>query len=107
MTIDRRLYNARTEHVGFAPIKQGHGGAGAVGYSFVACLSRLTIDHASLSRRGIQGGGGVIVPCIAIVGRTAAPRVPTIRTKDVGFSPSIRQTSCACTEDGIYLSLLQ
>ena len=25
---------------------------GGGGYSFVACLSRLTLDHASLSRRG-------------------------------------------------------
>ena len=27
------------------------GGAGGEAYSFVACLSRLTIDHVSLSRR--------------------------------------------------------
>ena len=27
------------------------GGIGGGGYSFVACLSHLTIDHASLSRR--------------------------------------------------------
>ena len=40
------------------------GGAGGGAYSFVACLSHLTIDHASLSRRstvplaGGAGGGG-------------------------------------------------
>ena len=38
--------------------KEGDGG-GAEGYSFFACLSRLTIDHASLSRRrGVKGGEG-------------------------------------------------
>ena len=31
-------------------------GGGA--YSFAACLSRLALDHASLSRRSTHGGGG-------------------------------------------------
>ena len=33
-------------------------------YSFVACLSHLTIDHASLSRRSTvtRGGGGILPP---------------------------------------------
>ena len=37
-------------------MSQGRGGGGEGGrgaYSFVACLSHLTNEHASLSRRGI------------------------------------------------------
>ena len=41
--MDRTLRSATTEQ------NKGMGGEGA--YSFVACLSHLTIDHASLSRR--------------------------------------------------------
>ena len=39
------------------------GGGG--GYSFVACLSHLTIDHASLSRR--RGGGVVVVGLLLVI----------------------------------------
>ena len=49
----------------------GAGGGGGRAYSFVACLSHLTIDHTSLSRRSTggersreqvgDGGGGVKV----------------------------------------------
>ena len=37
--------------------KRGRGGGDA--YSFVACLSHLTVDHASHSRR--RGGGGIVI----------------------------------------------
>ena len=34
-------------------VKEATGGRGGGAYSFVACLSNLTIDHESLSRRSI------------------------------------------------------
>ena len=43
------------KHEACAEVGMGGGGTGVrfgAWYSFVACLSQLTIDHASLSRRG-------------------------------------------------------
>lgn len=48
-----------------------YGGA----YSFVGCHSRLTLDHASLSRRNDSAGGGV--ECHLLSGKKGgAPRCP-------------------------------
>lgn len=39
--------------------KEGKGGAGEWVYSFVACLSHVILDNASLSRRTTWGGGAM------------------------------------------------
>ena len=44
------------------------GGGGGRTHSFVACLSHSTVDHASLSKRRAEaGGGGKLFSCIAKV----------------------------------------
>ena len=58
-------------HAIFAPLRSREGGGGA--FSFVACLSHVTIDHASLSRRS-----------------TAVPKTPlTLAAPDAFFPFSI------------------
>ena len=64
---------------GFDLFRLGMTGGGERAYSFVACLSHLTIDHASLSRRSegrARGGGVVFVPCVAVRRMTVDPRTP-------------------------------
>ena len=49
------------------------------GYSFVACLSILTIDHAPLLRRSTGGGGGQGTQFVHGRSRmTIDPRIPTV-----------------------------
>ena len=56
----------------------GRGGA----YSFVACLSHLTIDHASLSRRttDLGDGKGGVYAIMHVRSRMAIDlRIPTMK----------------------------
>ena len=52
--LDEPTSGLGTVRFGVVGWENGLGGGGA--YSFAACVSRLTIDHASLSRRSTGGG---------------------------------------------------
>ena len=61
------------------------GGVGGGACLFVACLSRLTGDHASLSRqmpKERHAGGGVLISIVVIV--LTDPHIPVKRGGGVG-----------------------